>query len=122
MGEVQLKCCTSPIHARWCVFSLQSGGNSLVRCLQDDASHLVGMREKRDVAGRDLTGRCLAPLRRPAMLLGMEHALFGPKKRPRWEGLPCWPPGFRLEDTRLGRPLRYRQSSCLPDVTAARRV
>src|SRR6266581_9275480 len=80
------------------------------------------MREKRDMAGRDLARRGLAPLCHPAVLLGMDHAILGPKERPRGQGLPCWAPGFRLEDTGIGSYLSYRQSSCLHRVNVVGEV
>ena len=67
---------------QWCKFCLQSGGDRLVRCFQDDVSNLVRMREKRDMAGRDLARSCLAPLRHPTVLIGMDHSILETKQRP----------------------------------------
>src|SRR5438874_7822570 len=80
------------------------------------------MREKRDMAGRDLARRGLAPLRHPAVLLGMDHAILGTKQRPRWQGLPCWPPGFRLEDTRIGGHLSCSENTRLRWIKVVREV
>jgi hypothetical protein len=63
-----------PLLHRWCVCCSPSGGNSLVRGLQDDASHLVGMGEEWDVAGRDFTRSGLTPLRHPAVVLDFSLA------------------------------------------------
>src|SRR2546430_1376102 len=60
--------------------------------------------------------RAVALLRHPAVLIGMDHAILGPKQRPRGQGFPGWLPGFRLEDTRSGGHLRRSQSTRLLQI------
>lgn len=72
-------------------FCAQSGRDDRVGGLQDDASHLVGMREKRDMTRRDLTRRGLAALCHPTMLIGMDHAILRPKQRPCCAATTRWP-------------------------------
>ena len=76
MREGQRVPCPSPFSTSAESCCSPSGRDNRVGGLQDDVSHLVGMGEKRDMAGRDLTRRDLAPLRHPAVLLGMDHAIL----------------------------------------------
>jgi len=46
----------------------------------------------------------------------MDHAILGAKQRPRGQGFPGWPPGFRLEDTRVRGHLRRSQSTRLLQI------
>src|SRR5258708_26341949 len=99
MREGQHVPCPSPPSTTGEGFCSPSGRDDRVCGFQDHVSHLVRMRKKRDMARRDLVGRGLAPLRHPAMLLGMDHAILGTKQRPRRERVPRWLAGLGLKAT-----------------------